>query len=324
MKKKSIFFLSMLLSGLPVMDSILSFDTKAQNVITKKTNTTTSGSSASPKPKTAPTPKPSIKASPKPKTSSAPSAKKSEGPKVSYGPATEINGMTVRWANNITSAQKSIITDILRDMVYLPYNHYWMGCDDEMSFPDERPPRYVEINAFRISRHEVTQREWTAIMGYNPSDSYGENKPVTNVSYNDCVKFVKKLNELSNAGFKLPNETQWEYAARGGAQSRGYRFSGSDNPNNVGWTSENSDGYLHTVKQKNSNELGLYDMTGNVWEWTSSGWCEDYDSKRDYSSYVIRGGGYNNGPRYARNTNRRHAFPDRSFESLGLRLVVQR
>ena len=237
---------------------------------------------------------------------------------------TTINGINVKWASNITYAQKEVITDILRSMVYIPYNHYWMGNDDETSYPDEQPEHYVEINAFRISKYEVTQYEWYTIMGYNPSTYKGDNLPVTDISYHECEDFIKKLKKLSGVSFKIPNETQWEYAAKGGQYFNGYNhFSGSDNSYNVGWTEENSGGYPHPVGMKSSNELGLYDMTGNVWEWTCSGWCDGYNAKRDYSCNVIRGGSYELDARKARNTNRRHTTRDKKFKSLGLRLVIQ-
>lgn len=146
---------------------------------------------------------------------------------------------------------------------------------------------------------------------------------VSTLKFHFDSPYIKKLNNLTGLKFNLPNETQWEYAARGGRYSNGYRYSGSDYATSVGWIEDNSYGSPHEVGVLNSNELGLYDMTGNVWEWTCSGWCDGYDNKRDYSSYVIRGGSFEMAPRYCRNTNRRHADPDRKFKSLGMRLVLK-
>ena len=262
--------------------------------------------------------------SPKPKkTAPKPAAPKPSTPKTPSGTPANINGISLRWAPGVTWEQKDAITDILNSLVFVPYDHYWMGCEDYYSFPDERPEHYVEVNAFRIGAFEITQRQWRAIMGYNPSYFTGDNLPVTDVSWNDAMDFIKKINRLTGLKFNLPNETQWEYAAKGGRYNNNYRFSGSDNANQVGWTSENSGDRPHNVGQKPSNALGLFDMTGNVWEWTCSGWCDGYNSKRDYSSYVIRGGAFEVEPLYCRNTNRRHAVPKAKGRSMGFRVVLQ-
>ena len=133
------------------------------------------------------------------------------------------------------------------------------------------PAPKVSLSDYYIGETEVTQALWKAVMGKNPSKFDGDNLPVESVSWNDCQKFIKKLNSLTGKNFRLPTEAEWEYAARGGNKSRGYKYSGSDNVDNVAWYKENSDDKTHPVKTKQANELGIYDMSGNVQEW-----CQDW------------------------------------------------
>ena len=130
----------------------------------------------------------------------------------------------------------------------------------------------VRLSDYYIGQTEVTQALWVAVMGTNPSEFTGNlNKPVENVSRNDCMAFIQKLNEITGKNFNLPTEAQWEYAACGGALSQGYKYSGGNDVDEVAWYDENSGKITHVVAQKTPNELGLYDMSGNVWEW-----CRDW------------------------------------------------
>ncbi|MCQ2148497.1 MAG: formylglycine-generating enzyme family protein, partial [Bacteroidales bacterium] len=126
---------------------------------------------------------------------------------------------------------------------------------------------YVESDAgsFYICKYEVTQRLWKEVMGDNPSQMQGDDLPVEQVSWNDCQAFITKLNELTGKSYRLPTESEWEYACRGGKYSKGYEYSGSDDIDKVAWYDGNSEGKSHPVGQKQPNELGLYDMSGNVW-----------------------------------------------------------
>ena len=136
----------------------------------------------------------------------------------------------------------------------------------------ERPIRKVTLSDFAISQTEVTQALWQAVMGTNPSiDTTYSINPVTNVSWEDCQLFITKLNELTQQNFRLPTEAEWEYAARGGQQTTKTKFSGSNNANDVAWNAENSERQVHPIGQKQANQLGLYDMSGNVREW-----CQDW------------------------------------------------
>ena len=131
------------------------------------------------------------------------------------------------------------------------------------------PAHRVTVSSFFISKYEVTQALWRAVMGSNPSRFKGDNRPVEHVSWDDCQLFLSRLRTLTGYSFRLPTEAEWEYAARGGNRSRGYVFSGSDNLNNVAWYKGNSDMITHDVGGLEPNELGLYDMAGNVDEWCS-------------------------------------------------------
>lgn len=164
-------------------------------------------------------------------------------------------------------------------MVYVDGGSYTMGCGSEQDaycFGDEKPAHNVSVSSFYIGQTEVTQALWKAVMGNNPSFHKGNLLPVESVSYSDCKEFIKKLNKLTNRKFRLPTEAEWEFAARGGNFSQGYKFSGGDNLNSVAWYTDNSGNNTHNVAQKQPNELGLYDMTGNVWEWCEDRYGHDY------------------------------------------------
>lgn len=174
---------------------------------------------------------------------------------------------------------------------------------------------YVERDAagFYICKYEVTQELWKAVMGENPSQMQGDSLPVEQVSWNDCQLFISRLNERTGRQYRLPTVAEWEYACRGGSRSRGYAYSGSDDIDKVAWYDDNSDGKTHPVGQKQPNEIGLYDMSGNVWEL-----CQGMDE----SSCECRGGSWIHN---ARNCD--PSLPNetpRSFwiNSMGLRLAL--
>ncbi len=167
---------------------------------------------------------------------------------------------------------------------------------------DERPTHQVTLSDYWIGETEVTEALWTAVMGSNPSYyKRGDNYPVEQVSWNVCQAFISKLNELTGETFRLPTEAEWEFAARGGTMSRGYKYSGSNTVGDVAWYYEKSDDKKHPVATKAANELGLYDMSGNVYEWCQD-WYDDYSSAAQTnptgpstgSNRVCRGGSRNN------------------------------
>jgi len=207
-----------------------------------------------------------------------------------------------------------------------------MGCTSEQGDDcenDESPAHQVTVSGFYMGETEVTQALWKAVMGANPSYFKGDNLPVETVSWDDCQKFIKKLNELTGKKFRLPTEAEWEYAARGGSKSKGYKYSGSNTPGSVAWYDGNSGSKTHPVKTRGANGLGLYDMSGNVWEWCSD-WYGDYSSSEPTnpkgpssgSNRVNRGGSWYNNARYCRVSFRDRSDPSYRGYTLGLRLVL--
>lgn len=170
------------------------------------------------------------------------------------------------------------------DMVRVGAGTFTMGATHEMEDPnsDEKPTHQVTLtNDYYIGKYEVTQALWKAVIGNNPSHFKNDNLPVENVSWNDCQEFLSKLNSITGKTFSLPTEAEWEYAARGGKKGRGYQYSGSNKLSDVAWYYKNSKKKTHPVGLKQANELGIYDMSGNVWEW-----CQDWYDKYSSSSQI--------------------------------------
>lgn len=203
------------------------------------------------------------------------------------------------------------------------------------------PAHEVELTTFYIGEAEVTQQTWSTVMGSNPSLNIDDiRNPVNNITWDDSQRFINRLNALFDGvytkklRFSLPTEAQWEYAARGGCHSQGYRFPGSDYENSVAWNKANSDGTIHPVKEKFPNELGLYDMNGNVWEWCQDLWNLEFygksprlnpvckDTTPNFSRFhITRGGSIKSDPGF--HIALRNAFPITSKGSdIGMRLVV--
>ena len=204
---------------------------------------------------------------------------------------------------------------------------FQMGSDDSEADSDEKPVHSVTVSTFYMGETEVTQALWKAVMGTNPSYFKGDNLPVEQVSWNDCQDFIRKLNQLTGMNFRLPTEAEWEYAARGGNQSNGYKYAGSNNIGSVAWYADNSG--THAVKGKSPNELGLYDMSGNVYEWCSD-WKDSYSSGSQTnpkgpssgSGRVLRGGSWASFAEFCRVSNRSGYDPDFGDGDRGFRLVL--
>jgi formylglycine-generating enzyme required for sulfatase activity len=207
-------------------------------------------------------------------------------------------------------------------MVDVDGGSFQMGADDSDAYSDEKPVHREYVSTFRIAKTEVTQALWKAVMGSNPSRFEGDNLPVERVSWNDCKTFISKLNSITGENFRLPSEAEWEYAARGGNRSRGYKYSGSNSIGEVAWYDGNSGNQTHTVATKLPNELGIYDMSGNVWEWTSDLWCSNYNSSRTGSCRVGRGGSWYYNARYCRVSCRYGNGPSLTYYYLGFRLAL--
>ena len=226
-------------------------------------------------------------------------------------------------------------------MVAVQGGTFTMGCTSEQGsdcYSNEKPAHRVTVSDFSIGETEVTQALWKAVMGSEPTayggwtSEYGrgDNYPAHMVSYDDIVnEFIPKLNRLTGKTFRLPTEAEWEYAARGGNKSKGYKYSGSNTPGSVAWYKDNSGSKTHPVKTKAANELGLYDMSGNMWEWCSD-WYGDYSSGSQTNpvgassgSYrVLRGGGWRSSARYCRVSDRYYNNPDSRTYNYGFRLVI--
>ena len=224
------------------------------------------------------------------------------------------------------------VNGVTFELLYVKGGTFTMGCTPEQNGDcnnDEKPTHSVTLDDYYIGKFEVTQDLWTAVMGKNPSNKKGDNLPVENVSWNDAQDFIRQLNQMTGEHFSLPTEAQWEYAARGGSKSKGYKFSGGNILGNVAWYADNSASTPHQVGTKDPNELGLYDMSGNVWEW-----C--YDLYGNYSSEsqnnptgptsgsvrVLRGGSWSYFAGLARVSYRLYGQPGSRFSGRGFRLVL--
>ena len=210
-------------------------------------------------------------------------------------------------------------------MIAVEGGSYTMGCTSEQGSDcsgNEKPAHREYVSDFMIGETEVTQELWQAVMGSKPSRFIGDmQRPVENVSWGECQTFISKLNQLTGGNFRLPTEAEWEYAARGGNKSRGYKYSGSNNVGTVAWYNDNSGRTTHRVKTKQPNELGIYDMSGNVWEWCQDRWCDDYNSPRNSGSSVLRGGSCYYDARYVRVSCRHYYNSFNSCYYRGLRLA---
>lgn len=256
---------------------------------------------------------------------------KSAGSTFSY----DDNGITVSGIKNLTSRQQMVIQEILDNMVYVEGGSFYIGNMPKGDSVWVAQDKYgqnrheVHISSFYMSKYEVTQKQWLAFMDL---DNYvmqlDENLPMDYLSWNACMEFVNKLNLFTGLHFSIPTEAQWEYAARGGMKSQGFIYSGSDNVDDVGWISV-LDSTIHKPGILDPNELGLYDMTGNVAEW-----CYDYfdeyglvpeidpDGPPHGKMRVIRGGNINTDVYDAKLTVRQFYYPDYNAVSTGLRLCL--
>lgn len=217
-------------------------------------------------------------------------------------------------------------------MVAVEGGTFTMGATAEQgsdAYDWEKPPHQVTLSSYCIGETEVTQALWVAVMGSNPSYFTGNlQRPVEHVSWNDCQTFISRLNDLTGKHFRLPTEAEWEFAARGGNKSQGYKYAGSDNIDNVAWYYSNSGSTTHAVGTKSPNELGLYDMSGNVWECCQD-WYGSYSSGAQTnptgpstgSDRVRRGGGWSGGARGCR-VSYRDCNPSFTSNYLGLRLAL--
>ena len=240
--------------------------------------------------------------------------------------------LTPNWSASVTPSQRAVLEKLIANMVKVEGSTFTMGATPEQgndAYEYERPAHQVTLSDYYIGRYEVTQKEWQAVMGDNPSKFYGDNLPVDYVSWNGCQDFINKLNQLTGLKFRLPTEAEWEFAARGGKQSKGYKYSGSDNIGVVAWYTGNSGGKTHQVGTKEPNELGIYDMSGNVGEWCGD-WYGRYSSSAQTnptgpssgSGRVLRGGGWSRDAGYCRVSDRSLINPSIRGNFSGFRVVL--
>ena len=231
-------------------------------------------------------------------------------------------------------SQTFTVNGVKFTMVPVEGGTFTMGATSEQgsdALEGEYPAHQVTLSDYYIGQTEVTQALWKAVMGSNPSDSKGDNLPVEQVSWDDCQVFIQKLNQLTGKQFRLPTESEWEYAARGGRKSRGYKYAGDNDIGLVAWYEDNSGNETHPVATKQANELGVYDMSGNVEEWCSDGY-DGYQSSSQSdpqgpssgSDRVGRGGSFFFDARYCRVSNREYYTPDFRTFDLGLRLSCKK
>ncbi len=248
----------------------------------------------------------------------------------------EISSIVADWASDITKEQKLLIEDLINNMVEVQGDTFYMGAQnidkskpnyDKEADADESPVHKLVLDDYYICKYEISQDLWQIVMNNNPSQFNNAKNPVEKVSYNDCIEFINKLNALSGLEFALPTEAQWEYAARGGNKSNGYKYSGSDIIDNIAWYGVEKSKNPHQIGSKKANEIGLYDMSGNVWEWCADNYVAyplEATNANSGEYYVIRGGAWNNDAKYCRISIRYFNRPDYSDANLGFRLVLNK
>ncbi|MFZ1767031.1 MAG: formylglycine-generating enzyme family protein [Candidatus Nitrotoga sp.] len=213
------------------------------------------------------------------------------------------------------------------DMVTIPSGEFEMGSSNGSS--NEKPVHSVSINNFALGKTEVTQGQWFAVMGNNPSRfiSCGDDCPVESVSWDDVQMFIQKLNAKTGEHYRLPSEAEWEYACRAGGQ---HEYCGSDNLDSVAWNKDNSGGSIHSVSHKQPNAFGLYDMSGNVWEWVEDSYHDSYNGAPTNGSVwqgdganhpVLRGGSWFHDSQSARGATREWGIPTFKFLFFGFRIA---
>jgi len=217
------------------------------------------------------------------------------------------------------------------NMVFVKCGTKRIGCTNEPCRNDERYAHTVNLSSYYIGKYPVTQRQWEALMGTNPSGFIGDDQPVETVSWDDAQAFINKLNERSSRKkYRLPTNAEWEYAARGGVKSNDYRYPGSNNVDDVAWHSGNSDSKTHPAGAKLPNELGLYDMGGNVFEWVSDWYADGYgrgpftnpEGPDSGSGRVVRGGSWAQDTSYCRVASRTRQPPTYKGTLVGFRLAL--
>lgn len=197
----------------------------------------------------------------------------------------------------------------------------WLG--------EQMPQHQVTLSDYYIGTCEVTQGLWQEVMGSNPSDTKGEDLPVTNITWHEALQFIEALNRRTGQHFRLPTDAEWVYAARGGEEQNAFRYAGSNHLYEVAWAKGNSEGTPHSVMQKQPNSLGIYDMCGNVMEWCYD-WYASYPNSDEINPTgpstgeykVAHGGAWRASEMFCRPSIRTYDLPDKGYDYLGFRLAM--
>ncbi|USD42691.1 SUMF1/EgtB/PvdO family nonheme iron enzyme [Vibrio sp. SCSIO 43135] len=233
-----------------------------------------------------------------------------------------------------TAPSHPIAQQINTDMVLVEGGTFEMGSNASNASKAEQPARNVRVDSFYISKFEVTQELFESVMGSSMSYFAGDDIPVNNISWQQANYFIERLNELTGEEYRLPTEAEWEFAAKGGNESQGFTYSGSDNIDDVAWYDGNSNNRAHPVGLKQPNELGLYDMTGNVGEFVIDAFDDTYyrfgptdnpnnaqDSDVNLAHKSLRGGSFSYGKHDSENFRRDFASQSIIMSDMGLRLA---
>lgn len=243
------------------------------------------------------------------------------------------DGILIHWNGQVTEEQQEAIREVAASLVRVEGGTFQMGSDSELANEDEQPVHAVTLSSYRIAQFTITQKQWRAIMGqnvaWNVNYGVGDNYPATNLNANDVKQFLDKVNRLGELNLRLPTEAEWEYAARGGKNSHGTLYSGDDDADAVAWHQGNAGNRLHPVGSLQPNELGLYDMSGNVWEWCSD-WYGNYSEDAQTNPQgpnsgqrrVVRGGSFSYEAAFSRVTQRNSVQSGTSSFALGFRVAM--
>nr|NCR38281.1 formylglycine-generating enzyme family protein [Microcystis aeruginosa S11-05]NCR51791.1 formylglycine-generating enzyme family protein [Microcystis aeruginosa S11-01] len=232
---------------------------------------------------------------------------------------------------NKTSFTENLADGITLEMVSLPAGKFLMGSPES---DYEKPPHQVKVNSFAIGKYPITQAQYQAVMGNNPSGfKNNPQNPVENVSWNGAQAFCQKLSQITGKTYRLPTEAEWEYACRAGTTTRYYFGDDANQLGDYAWGGENSNGTTHPVGQKKPNGWGLYDMSGNVWEWCEDDWHDSYagapddgtawidNDNRSQSRKCLRGGSWPDSPNLRRSADRGRGSPGRHVSNYGFRVA---
>lgn len=264
------------------------------------------------------------------KSSPRPSATR---PASNNGASRTVTPSNGKVAQQKTPQKKSFtVNGISFEMVRVEAGTFTMGATSEMTDPwdREKPAHQVTLTRnYYIGKTEVTQALWKAVMGDNPASSKGDNLPIESANWDSYMQFISKLNSLTGLNFRLPTEAEWEFAARGGNNSKHYQYSGSNNLEEVAWCFSNSNSTTHNVASKKPNELGIYDMSGNVWEYCND-WYGDYSYESttnptgpsNGSDRTFRGGCCYRASFRCRSSFRNYGNPESRYTNVGIRLAL--